>query len=378
MRCTKCHYLSFEPEPRCRNCGHDLSIDELTLPLDAAAIDESPAEHDILGDLDLRMDAASRPAAAEASARRVTAVATMTPPPQPKSPRTSVSVTARIVPAEAPVTTELPLFMRELTAEPEAPVTAPASKLAPITADFEIGALPGVQPDSPDNPLAVGNMMGADEDDIAPLVSVPARPRAPLSVRRHTPDPARLRAKYATADTDLLSGVDDLTSDPLAPTPMHEEPVLYPAEPVAPVRARVSHEAPATPAVPFGTRAAAALVDVGVMGAIALVTVEVTLRMAALSWSQLGVLPVIPMLGFFALIGLGYEWMFTATSGQTIGKMVMGLRVIDDEVPSRPSPRQAAVRALSMLPAGAGVLAAAASSGLAVQDRLSHTRVVRV
>ncbi len=28
MRCTKCHYLSFEPEPRCRNCGHDLSMDE--------------------------------------------------------------------------------------------------------------------------------------------------------------------------------------------------------------------------------------------------------------------------------------------------------------------------------------------------------------
>ena len=28
MRCTKCHYLSFDPEPRCRNCGHDLSMEE--------------------------------------------------------------------------------------------------------------------------------------------------------------------------------------------------------------------------------------------------------------------------------------------------------------------------------------------------------------
>ena len=26
MKCPKCHYLSFEPEPRCRNCGYDLSL----------------------------------------------------------------------------------------------------------------------------------------------------------------------------------------------------------------------------------------------------------------------------------------------------------------------------------------------------------------
>ncbi len=403
MRCTKCHYLSFEPEPRCRNCGHDLSIDELTLPLDVMAEDESPATRDILGDLDLHMDAASASAASAAPVRRATAVATMTPPALPKPPkpvRTAVSVTARIVPApEAPVTTELPLFMRELPAEPEPPVpsAAPASRLAPITADFDIAALPGVQADAPGNPLALGNVIGnsdavapidglafdeEDDEDIAPLVSVPARPRAPLSVRRHTPDPAKLRAKYSGAEADLLSGVDDLTLDPLAPTPMHEEPVLYPAEPVAPVRERSSRpavaDAAAVSVVPFGTRVRAALVDIALLGAIAGVTLEFTLRMAALSWSQIGILPVIPMLGFFALIGLGYEWMFTATSGQTVGKMVMGLRVVDDRAPMRPTPRQAAVRAVSMLPAGAGLLSAVSASGLAVQDRLSHTRVVRV
>ena len=26
MRCPKCHYLSFDPEPRCKNCGYDLEV----------------------------------------------------------------------------------------------------------------------------------------------------------------------------------------------------------------------------------------------------------------------------------------------------------------------------------------------------------------
>ncbi|MEZ5318459.1 MAG: RDD family protein [Vicinamibacterales bacterium] len=28
MRCPKCHYLSFEPEPRCKNCGYDLALSD--------------------------------------------------------------------------------------------------------------------------------------------------------------------------------------------------------------------------------------------------------------------------------------------------------------------------------------------------------------
>jgi len=92
-------------------------------------------------------------------------------------------------------------------------------------------------------------------------------------------------------------------------------------------------------------------------------------------------LPLIPMVAFFALIGVGYELMFTAASGQTIGKMVMGLRVVPvvphGEV-ARVSVRQACVRALSMLPLGAGLVAAFVGHGLAVHDRVAHTRVVRV
>ena len=27
MRCPKCHYLSFDPDPRCKNCGYDLDVE---------------------------------------------------------------------------------------------------------------------------------------------------------------------------------------------------------------------------------------------------------------------------------------------------------------------------------------------------------------
>src|SRR4029453_14289196 len=49
MRCPKCHYLSFEPEPRCRNCGFDLAMPEADLAIKPA--DEAPVP---LADLALR------------------------------------------------------------------------------------------------------------------------------------------------------------------------------------------------------------------------------------------------------------------------------------------------------------------------------------
>ena len=48
MRCPKCHYLSFEPEPRCKNCGYDLDLPESDLELHIEAADKP------LADLSLR------------------------------------------------------------------------------------------------------------------------------------------------------------------------------------------------------------------------------------------------------------------------------------------------------------------------------------
>lgn len=304
MRCTKCHYLSFEPEPRCKNCGHDLSMD------------------DLLGDFDLDRgpDQLAEPAAPSIGSdygrgrTYDTGVATMTPP---------VEVVAAIVkPAPmAPImTSELPLFVRDM----------------------------------PDD----------DEEDLVPLVKVPARPRQPLGVRRTTPDPVKLRAKYAPQpEPDLLDGAD---------VQIHDEPVIQKTPAPAPT---IMLAAP----VAAGPRLAAAAIDAALLGTIAAVVTMFTMQLAQLPMAQVLDLPIVPMLTFFALIGVGYELLFTAAQGQTIGKMMMGLRVVPEDMPDadRVSVKQAAVRALSLLPLGAGLVATLVGSGQAVHDRMAHTRVVR-
>src|SRR5262249_54601596 len=42
MRCPKCHYLSFEPESRCRNCGYEFAFAEEDLLMKSDAEPEGP------------------------------------------------------------------------------------------------------------------------------------------------------------------------------------------------------------------------------------------------------------------------------------------------------------------------------------------------
>src|SRR5687768_12347562 len=84
MRCTKCHYLSFEPEPRCRNCGHDLSLEE------GSAFNQA--------------DAADREANVPRESGR-TATAVMAPP---KAKTTATHSSSRIP------TADLPLFVQSI------------------------------------------------------------------------------------------------------------------------------------------------------------------------------------------------------------------------------------------------------------------------
>ena len=43
MKCPKCHYLSFEPEPRCKHCGYSFSLSEPDLALHPAEDSEAEA-----------------------------------------------------------------------------------------------------------------------------------------------------------------------------------------------------------------------------------------------------------------------------------------------------------------------------------------------
>jgi uncharacterized RDD family membrane protein YckC len=140
----------------------------------------------------------------------------------------------------------------------------------------------------------------------------------------------------------------------------------------------------------LANRLGAAAVDGVFLGGLAMAIVWITLRWIDVPFDQLtnqGTwLPLLPALVFLVLLGVGYLLLFTAASGQTLGKMVFGLRVVADEPDAGPgqqvSVKQALWRAVltvpSVLALGAGFLPALMGDERAVHDRLAHTRVVRV
>jgi uncharacterized RDD family membrane protein YckC len=146
-------------------------------------------------------------------------------------------------------------------------------------------------------------------------------------------------------------------------------------------------------------RVTAALVDAVFMGTIDVAVFWLTLQVCGLPLSQAAVLPIPPLAAFLFLLNCGYLLLFTAASGQTIGKMTLGIKVVGETVqsaagtvPGETTPafapaarltlRQAVVRSVltmaSVVPFGAGfVPAILGHDGRALHDRFAHTRVVR-
>jgi len=133
------------------------------------------------------------------------------------------------------------------------------------------------------------------------------------------------------------------------------------------------------PALPQ-ERLQAAAVDLGLLVSLWVVVVYFASRAAHVPLGALR--PAWPwLLGYLAFLGLVYSSYFTGTTGQTLGKMVTGLRVLDPS--SRPpgylrSFLRAALGALGILVVGLGqlpMLFDPARRGL--HDRLFRTRVVR-
>ena len=344
MKCPKCHYLSFEPEPRCKHCGYSFSLSEPDLALRTAedGEPEGPLTDFPMRDSDVdRLPApmtlgamrssGSEPAAAGASMLTLTLDKPDREPDFPPEP-------SRLKPARPAPTTELPLFVKGL-------------------ADAEAS--------TPDSPTT-----GNDQ----PLVKMlPAAARAPLAVRRtsEAPRPQIARDEAQTArklgpfDHDLLEDLQRIEAKASGRS------------------AQDAHEL-AAGAGHAVRRVAAAAIDLAFLGAINAAVVWFTLRQCDLTWQQAQVLPIGPMAAFLALVIVGYLFLFTAASGQTIGKMLVGLRVVADPDSSgseSPTIGQASYRALLTLPSvlmlGVGFLPALVRPGLAVHDRLAHTRVVR-
>ncbi|HSL23270.1 MAG TPA: RDD family protein [Vicinamibacterales bacterium] len=315
MRCPKCHYITFEPTERCRNCGYDFAL--------AASPPEATAELP-LNDRD------------EA--------------PQPPVDL-SLSQVEGLGPAEraSPPRFDLDALEERGSATP-----------------FD---LPLFKAGAPPSPRAAIRARHDAVDDGAPLIKPSAVPRAPIAVRRATPDAHRLRSRYALAEVPRL----DL--EPPAPA----------AEPAA-----VEAPGPGLHPAPPGRRLLAGLIDVAIVGGINAAVLYFTLKLCELPLTAAGLvaLPVVPLIGFFLMLDGGYFVTFTAAVGQTIGKMATGLRVVqvvgeDEEREAQPNFGFAVLRtaayAASLLPAGLGFLPALfGRDRRALHDRLAETRVIVV
>jgi uncharacterized RDD family membrane protein YckC len=290
VKCPKCHYLSFEPELRCRHCGYDFSLAEPDLII-------APAEPRVAPRADLQL----RP--------------------------------ARPVPV---TTSELPLFVK---------------------------GLPQNDTDDAD----------ADADADEPRLEVPAAPR-PLAVRRamaegrpHAARPAMaLASKLASPPRrGLLEGLQQVEAD--AVRDRSPDAALPDGGPVA-----------------GNTRLAAAAADLLLLVALDLAVFGLTLRQGDVPLAQATSVLAAPLVFFLLVLDLGYLLLFTVIGGQTVGKMLLGLRVVarsPDGGPAAPmTAAQAVSRALLTIPSvlalGAGFLPALVGQGLALHDRLTRTRVV--
>jgi uncharacterized RDD family membrane protein YckC len=309
MKCPTCGYIGFETTDRCRNCGYEFAL-AATAPAAPDLAIKSADPGGPLRELDMR----------------------------PAEPRPVPAVVSR-----SDNTADLDRVLQNL--------------------DRVLGA---PEPAAPDLPL----FDEKDEADLAPVVVPGAAPRRPLSVRRTTPDPARLKARPSRAESvpaprSLELPLPDRLDADSGPAPQPVSTPGLPGEGAPPLR-----------------RFGAAALDLAIIGAINAIVLSFTLRLCGLTTSELSILPPIPLLAFFALINGGYFAIFTAAGGQTIGKMAFGLRVVghaDLPVSAGLSVLRALGCLASMVSFGLGFVPAILNDGgRALEDRLADTRVIRV
>jgi uncharacterized RDD family membrane protein YckC len=200
-------------------------------------------------------------------------------------------------------------------------------------------------------------------DDQAPLVTPPAVPRPPLSVRRAN---AGQRARDRSHEPEEMSfDLDEERADGVAD--------------------EVEADDRGVKSAGIFRRLVAGLIDVAILGSIDAAVIYLTLRLCELSVDQWRTLPALPLAAFLLLLSGGYFILFTAAGGQTIGKMSTKIRVInaspDGRGHIRVSFRTAFIRAIacfgSVIAVGAGFLPVLFSADRrAFHDRVAETRVV--
>jgi uncharacterized RDD family membrane protein YckC len=246
--------------------------------------------------------------------------------------------------------------------DPGLAIPAAEETLPGITMSMEDEPAAYVPDPPPAMPPAEGGALPFDD---APIMTPPAA-RPPLAVRRSTPEVPRNR--------------------PRTTRPVRAESLDF--EPAAHSKSAAAQDATDTVAslmeLPsLGVRVGAGLIDVLLLAGIDAVVLYLTLRVTGLqnSIEDLRVLPPVPFIAFLATLAFGYVAAFTVAGGQTIGKMVLSLRVIGDD--GRPVDAAGGMlRALGcmLVPLTLGLSylpALFTSDHRALHDRLAGTRVVQ-
>jgi len=308
MKCPKCGYLGFEDIERCRNCGYEFSLASL-----------AP-----LPDLVMRRDT-----------RELT-------------PLDDLSLVDSSAAAVRPATPDVPLDLDRVLGAPAPQRAAPARPASQPGAE-----LPLFGPPIPD-----------DE----PLITRPSPPRAPLAVRRATPDIPKVRSE--TPRVPSLDLAIDGAQRPVAVAPAERAP------------SGASRDEPdALSDAGVASRLMAVVIDLAILAAIDLIVVYFTMQICGLALSDVNILPKGPLIAFLLVQNGGYFVAFTA-GGQTLGKMVAGIRVVPADTEAPLDLGRAFLRTFMWVvlavPAGLGfVTAIVARDRRGLHDRFAGTRVVR-
>jgi uncharacterized RDD family membrane protein YckC len=282
----------------------------------------------------------------------------------------------------------------EATAAIDLPIQTGAEAIGPM-GDLELKDAEST-PEAPSPPVAHGlQPVGApdtgsfelplfkrDPDDDRPLVTPAATPRAPLSVRRGAPLAAAQKPARSRRDVDDEPRLAlDTAEMPVVPEPAAAHVDSHEVE-VADDTVAIEHGAPA----PVGARMAAAVIDTAILVAIDAAVLYFTLKACDLTLDTIAALPLPPFVAFLLLLDGAYFATFVAAGGQTIGKMLTGLRVVPGDPVATHTERvslghaivRAAAYLVSALPAGAGfVIGIVGKDRRALHDRLADTRVVK-
>ena len=212
-------------------------------------------------------------------------------------------------------------------------------------------------------------LFGSPLEDDTPLITRPSPPRAPLSVRRATPEVPRLRSVGTRASADLALDLDP---------PVADGPRVVPSE-----RAQSVDWSSSDRRTDAGTlrRIAALAIDFLILTTIDVAVIYLTMQICGLSVAEFRLLPKGPLVAFLVVQNVGYLVAFTA-SGQTLGKMTVGIEIVTSDPYDLLDIGRALKRTVAWLvlacPAGLGLLPTLLShDGRGLHDRFAGTRVVR-